>query len=123
MRKLKEGNFKKQCEIYNIRREFSSPHESRQDGTAERCIRTLSEPVRCALNQYPNIPKHLWGVCLQAVTEILNHLPDRNRKSAHHLVFGDPDLDFIFRLKAFGCPCHVHVHTKERLKVLLFGLT
>lgn len=86
------------CNTKGIKIEYTLPHSSQQNGTAERMNRTIFNKVRTILCE-SNLPKHLWGEALQCSVYLINRNPSIQNRIPARIFNKDLMLD---RLRVFG---------------------
>lgn len=103
--------FKKLCLSSGIKHQKSVPYSPQQNGLAERANRTL---IECMLLDM-NLNKKLWAEALYAATEIINAMPNENKKCADEMWFGIKPNIKQFRI--FGCRAFVMIPQEKRKKL------
>ena len=97
-----------------IKLELSTPHESPQNGIAERANRSLIEMTRLLLHQ-AQLPLEFWQYAMSVASYTLNRLPHRsnpNNASPYKMYFGEEPE--ITRMRTFGCKCWVWLDREHR---------
>ena len=91
---------------HRIRHETSAPYSPHQNGTAERCWRTLFEMGRCLLIQ-ANLAKHFWPYAISAAVYILNRCYSSNcQQMPYFMLTGKrPNLS---NMSVFGSECYAY---------------
>ena len=101
------------CVVSNIRHEYSSPGDHRQNGRPENLIKTISSHVRAVLVA-SGIPRHLWDEVACAFCFVRNNVriwmnKKGSLRSAKELLEGH---DVAFNIELFlpnGCLLAVHI--------------
>lgn len=93
--------FKEWTKSKGIKIEYTMPYTPQQNGKAERMNLTLMNRVRTKFAE-TQLPKHLWGVAIQASAYELNRCPTSalNGDVPARIWYGYLDLK---RLRVFGC--------------------
>lgn len=100
-----------------ITAQYTVPYTPSQNGVAERKNRSLTEMVRCLLNDAA-LPRELWGEAIMTANFLQNRMPSNalpSGKTPFELWHGyAPDYD---RLRVFGSSAWVQVPTEKRRKL------
>ena len=98
---------------HRIRHETSAPYSPHQNGTAERCWRTLFEMGRCLLIQ-ANLAKHFWPYAVLAAAYIRNRCYNSNcEQTPYFMLTGRrPNLS---NMRVFGSECYAYKQDKSKL--------
>ena len=90
----------------------SCPETPQQNGTAERCVRTIKDGARAILMGV-NGPSSLWSDAVQYVAYVSNYLPVEGRKvTPYEGMWGEtPDISNI---RVWGCLAYVRMPEKGR---------
>ena len=98
---------------HQIRHEFSAPYSPHQNGTAERCWRTLFDMARAMLIE-SGLPKSMWPYAVMAAAHIRNRVfSQRIGDTPYHLLTGKKPS--ISKLHVFGSVCYANIHEKKKL--------
>ena len=99
---------------HQIKHEFSSPYTSWQNGTAERCWRTLGDMSRCLLFQN-NLPESLWPYAYKSAAYIRNRVFNpRIKITPYEAAMGKrPNLS---NMHIFGSRCFSYVQNKSKME-------
>ena len=98
---------------HRIRHETSAPYSPHQNGTAERCWRTLFEMGRCLLIQ-ANLAKHFWPYAISTAVYIRNRCYSSNcQQTPYFMLTGKrPNLS---NMNVFGSECYAYKQEKSKL--------
>lgn len=100
-----------------ITAQFTVPYSPPQNGVAERKNRSLTEMVRCLLDD-AQLPRELWGEAIHAANFLQNRMPSNalpTGKSPFELWHGyTPNYQ---NLRVYGCRAWVQVPTEKRTKL------
>jgi transposase InsO family protein len=100
------------AESVGIVMQTSCPETPQQNGTAERCVRTIKDGARAILMGV-NGPPSLWSDAVQYVAHVSNFLPVEGRKvTPHEGMWGSPPD--ISNIRVWGCLAYVRVSEKGR---------
>ena len=97
----------------NIKHEYTAPYSPHQNGTAERCWRTIFNTARCILIEN-NLPKYLWNYAVRHASMIRNRCYSRQRRMSPYEKLTGKKFDYG-RLHEFGSKCFYYVHLKTKL--------
>ena len=97
-----------------IKQEFSAPYSPHQNGTVERCWRSLFEMARCLLLE-AKLPKNLWTYAVSMAAYIRNRcFNPRTNKTPYELMVGHrPNIS---NLHVFGSIVFAYVQAKNKLE-------
>lgn len=104
------------CERHGIRRQFTCPRTSQQNGVAERKLRHLQEVSRSWMHS-KSLPQELWAEAMRCACHVINRLPSKviNMKTPYELLYKEKPSVSYFRI--FGSVCYVHVSDQLRAKM------
>jgi hypothetical protein len=99
-----------------IRRELIVPHNSQQNGVAERKNKSIEETVKALLNDQ-GLSMYLWGEAAMTTIYVQNKIT--------HRILKDMNLEETFsgkkpnveHLRIFGCPVYLHIPKDKRNKL------
>ena len=96
-----------------IRQEFSCPNSPHQNGSAERCWRSLFEMGRCLLLD-AGLPKSLWTYAVRYAAFVRNRCyTARLDKTPYEALTGlKPNVN---KMEIFGSECYAYVQNKKKL--------
>ena len=105
--------FKSLLTRHRIKHEYSAPYSPHQNGTAERCWRTLFEMARCLLLN-AELPKEMWTYAVRAASYIRNRCYNpRTGSTPFQLLTGKkPNLS---NMHVFGTVCFAYEQNKSKL--------
>ena len=97
---------------HRIRHETSAPYSPHQNGTAERCWRTLFEMARCLLLQ-ANLAKDFWPYAVMTAAYIRNRCYNDRQQTPYFMLTGQkPNLS---NMRVFGSECYAYKQDKVKL--------
>ena len=104
------------CERHGIRRQFTCPRTSQQNGVAERKLSHLQEVSRSWIHE-KNLPQELWAEAMRCAFHVINRLPSKviNMKTPYELLYKEKPSVSYFRI--FGSTCYVHISDQLRAKM------
>ena len=107
------GDFQDLLRKRAIKHETSCPNSPHQNGTAERCWRTLFEMARCLLLE-SGVPKMLWPYAVQTAAHIRNRCYNNRTKSTPYfsMTGRKPDLS---KMWVFGSECYIYNYDHKKL--------
>ena len=106
--------FQEVCERLGILHHTSTAYESRQNGTVERSIGTLTRLARTMLRT-SNAPLHLWWFARSYASEILNAFPMDGKCSADEIFYQEPpDASMFFPFGSFCFAYHPRHLVQDR---------
>ena len=96
------------CKEVGIKRELTTPYNTKQNGVAERTDRTIMEVVKTMIHdQY--LPMHLWTEAARTTNYVHNRLCHSSlgfKTTEEMYTRKKPEVSHI---KIFGCPVYVHI--------------
>jgi hypothetical protein len=108
------------CKSIGIRREITIPHNTQQNGVAERKNRSIEETMKALMNDQ-SLSMFLWGEATMPTIYVQNISP-------HHILKGiTPEEVFsgnkpsVEHLRIFGFPIYIHVPKDKRKKIEPLG--
>jgi hypothetical protein len=104
------------CKTMKVKQEFTIPYNPEQNGMAERMNRTLTEMVRCML-QDSKMDKKYWAEAIITAAHIRNSVINASDSEAtpFELATGvKPDYQ---ALRVFGSVCYSHIPKQKRSKL------
>jgi transposase InsO family protein len=96
------------CKSARIRRELTVPHNTQQNGVAERRNRSIEETVKALMNDQ-GLSMYLWGEAAMTTIYVHNRSPHRILKDmTPEEAFSEkkPNLE---HLRICGCPVYIHI--------------
>ena len=104
--------FKELLTNHTIKHELTAPYSPHQNGTAERCWRTLFDMARSMLTE-SKLPKFLWTYAVMAATYTRNRCYNqRIMQTPYGLITGlKPDVS---HLHLFGSVCYAYVQGHKK---------
>ena len=99
-----------------IQTQLATAYSPQQNGVAERCIKTVSEMMRCMLHE-KQVEPGLWAEAVSTSVYIKNRLPTKAvpDKTPEEVWTGRKPS--VVHMKVFGCAAHVHVPSVKRSKL------
>lgn len=95
-----------------IKHEMSAPYSPHQNGTVERCWRSLFEMARCLLIE-SNLPKFLWTYAVMASAYTRNRCYNTRIKKTPFEAFSAKKPN-ISNMHIFGSVCYAYVQHKKK---------
>ena len=110
------------CRCKGIEHQLTLPHKSAQNGVVERAHRTLTDGMRCLLNDKTfKVDARLWPCALRTVVHVRNRVPAKplpNNMTPFEAFYGrKPDFG---HLRTFGCTAWVVAPTQSKLSSKTF---
>ncbi|CAI7784068.1 unnamed protein product [Closterium sp. NIES-53] len=103
------------CFSHGIRQTSTLPHSPKQNGVAERRIRTIMEITRCLLT-HASAPHSLWSYALVHATLLSNLCPHPLRPSITPFQLWTDRQPSACPLRAWGCVAHVLINPGDRAR-------
>jgi hypothetical protein len=112
----KNKEMTKICQQLKIKQEFTIPYNPEQNGVAERMNRTLTEMVRCML-QDAKLDKKYWAEAIITASDIRNALVNssNNKITPYELATGQ--VRKYDTMRVFGSICYAHIPKQKRHKL------
>ena len=93
----------------------TSPYSPHQNGVAERKNRTITETVRCMLDE-AKLSQAYWGEATCTAIFTINRIPATNEETSPYEKFFGKKAK-IHHIKQFGCKCYMQVPKELRKKL------
>ena len=115
-REYKKSEFKTFCVAEGVRLIRIIPSKARQNGIAERMIRTLNERAR-SMRIHSGLLKTFWADAVNTASYLINKGPSVPLKfKLSEEVWTEKELKYS-HLRTFGCTAYVHVDPEKRDKL------
>ena len=98
----------------NIKHEFSAPRSPHQNGTAERCWRTLFEMARCLLLE-AKLPQSLWTYAVMCAAYIRNRCYNQRTQNIPFTMMTGKTPD-MKKMHTFGTICYSYEDNAKKLE-------
>jgi hypothetical protein len=112
----KSDEFVQFCRERGIRREFTAPHSSEQNGVVERMNRTIQEQIVSMLHQ-SGLSDGFWAEALLTAVHIINMSPSRPLGSKIPQELWTQRKQDYGKLRIFGCEAYALVAKDDRRKL------
>ena len=108
--------FKELYREFRIKRKWSTPENSQQNGVAEKKNQTIMEAAKAMLHDQ-DIPMHLWMKEARITMYVQNHTPRRvlNNKTPEEAFLGEKPE--VIHKRIFGFSVYIDIPKEKRTKI------
>jgi len=118
---FRNNNFKEFCQSYGIIQQLTVPHNSQQNGRAERFNGTLISYAKVMLNN-AELSKHFWEDAVHTSNYIHNRLPHRRINNIiPYERLNKYKVDYS-NIREFGCKVYYYIPKSYRTIMLLLSI-
>ena len=112
----KNKEMTKVCQQMKIKQEFTIPYNPEQNGMAERMNRTLTEMVRCML-QDSKMDRKYWAEAILTASDIRNAIVNSSDTKTTPYELANSSKRDPEAMRVFGSLCYAHIPRQKRNKL------